>query len=193
MKTENLKCHRCGHQLEVKDVQNFDEERGQYTFLHCPHCGADYEIDEPLDEEKKDYPFWKDEDTDGRLEGIDIMNGHCLNCGHKIYVGSNFMLSDYDPEHIKDIDDDKMNFCMNTCENCGCTEVRWDNSENEKKDYPYWKEDNDLYEQLKDRTLEYIVHVWAKVNGTKFAEVEKKLDDIKGYFNTLVQLENSHK
>ena len=193
MKTEGLKCHRCGHELEVQDIQNFDEERGEYTFLHCPHCGADYEVDEPADEEKKDFDFYKDgEDTDGRFEGIDTMNEHCLNCGHKIYVGSNFMLSDYDPS-IKDIDDDKMNFCMNTCPHCGCTEIRWDNSENEKKYYPYWQEDNDLYEQLKDRALEYVVHVWAKVNGTKLVDVEKKLEDIKKYFNTLVQIENSNR
>jgi hypothetical protein len=50
------------------------------------------------------------------------------------------MLSDYD-DTITDENDDKMNFVLNQCPYCGMQEIRWDNSENEKKHYPYWKED----------------------------------------------------
>ena len=28
-----------------------------------------------------------------------------------------------------------------TCPYCGMEEVRWDTAENEKKDYPYWQEE----------------------------------------------------
>ena len=50
------------------------------------------------------------------------------------------MLSDYD-DTIDNDDDDKMNFILNQCPYCGMQEVRWDNSDNEKKIYPYWKDD----------------------------------------------------
>jgi hypothetical protein len=60
------------------------------------------------------------------------------------------MLSDYDPDNITDENDDKMNFVLNQCPYCGMQEVRWDNSENEKKHYPYWKEDVESEEMTKN-------------------------------------------
>ena len=76
----------------------------------------------------------------GRITEPDILNGHCTNCGHTVHVSNNFMLSDYD-DSIIDENDDKMNFIMNQCPYCGMEEVRWDTAENEKKDYPYWQEE----------------------------------------------------
>lgn len=143
MKTENLKCVRCFHDLEVEEVIDFDDEIGNVTNLFCPYCGARYEVTEPKEEDKKNYDFYRDgEDIDQRYDKADPMNGHCLNCGHQIHVSNNFMLSDYD-DTITDDDDDKMNFIMTECPNCGCSEVRWDTSENEHKIFPYWKEENE--------------------------------------------------
>jgi len=139
MITEGLKCVRCGHELEVEDIQDFDDEIGTTTILFCPYCGAIYEETEPLDEDKQNYEFYKDGmDISGRLDEPDIMNGHCLNCGHKVSMANNFMLSDYDDTVTED--DDKMNFVLNECPYCGMNEVRWDNSDNESKVFPYWTE-----------------------------------------------------
>ena len=114
--------------------------------FHCPYCGARYECTEVPEEERKDYPFYEngEEDISMRIEEPDIMNGHCINCGHKVSMCNNFMLSDYD-DTITDENDDKMNFVLNQCPYCGMQEIRWDNSENEKKHYPYWKEDLESY------------------------------------------------
>jgi hypothetical protein len=64
-------------------------------------------------------------------------------------MSNNFMLSDYD-DTITDENDDKMNFILNQCPYCGMQEVRWDNCENEKKHFPYWKEDVESEELLKN-------------------------------------------
>jgi hypothetical protein len=53
-------------------------------------------------------------------------------------MANNFMLSDYDDTVTED--DDKMNFVLNECPYCGMNEVRWDNSDNERKVFPYWTE-----------------------------------------------------
>lgn len=140
MDTNNLKCVRCGNILEVEDIMEEDCEVGQTTYLFCPYCGAKYEETEPIEEEKKNYDFYKDgNDISGRLDEIDIMNGHCLNCGHNVSMCNNFMLSDYD-DTIEEADD-KMNFVMNECPYCGMQEIRWDNSDNERKIFPYWLEE----------------------------------------------------
>lgn len=141
MKKENLFCHRCGHELTLIEEELINEDgRGNYYRLSCPYCGAIYELDEPDEEEKKEYDFWKEEDISERVgnEGGHVMNDICLNCGNKVYVTNNFMLSDYEGEDLPE-DEDKMNYCINQCSNCGCTEVRWDNSENERKEFEYWK------------------------------------------------------
>lgn len=140
MKTENLYCHRCGNPLETTLVDTEVCESAYYVFL-CPHCGAEYEVYDP--EDKSEYPFYPDEDISSRVgpEGMHIENNICLNCGHQVVCSDNFMLSDYFTEDIS-LDDDKMNFVLSTCQHCGISEIRWDTSENEKKKYPYWSEDN---------------------------------------------------
>lgn len=141
MKTENLFCHRCGSPMTADLIDESTDGYGAYWYIECPHCGAVYEVTEPTDEEKKKYEFWKDEDISKRVgnEGGHIMNDICINCGEKVFVGNNFMYSDYDEE--VDEGDDKMNYCLNTCSHCGCDEVRWDTSENDKQHLDYWKSD----------------------------------------------------
>ena len=180
LKKENLYCHRCGHELGLLDEEVINEDgRGSYYRFICPHCGAIYEIDEPDEEEKKEYEFWKDEDISERVgnEGDHIMNDICLNCGHKVYVSNNFMLSDCGGTDLSK-DDDKMNYCLSPCSHCGCTEVRWDNSENEKKDFPYWEQDTKLHELLKDYYFNYTIHIWQEVNNKSDEEILLYLKDV---------------
>jgi len=139
MVLDGLKCVRCLHELELVESVDFeDDETGITHYFHCPYCGADFEITEPTEEQKKEYDFWKDPEGHlARIDHQDVFNGHCINCGHKIGVSGNFMLSDYDDTTKESAD--KMNFVLTTCENCGCSEVRWDTSEDDQKIYPYWK------------------------------------------------------
>ena len=142
MITEGFICTRCANELELLDVLEGDEEFGNTYVFYCPHCVARYECTEVSESEKKDYDFYAngEEDISMRISEPDILNGYCTNCGHRVSVSNNFMLSDYD-DTIDNDDDDKMNFILNQCPYCGMQEVRWDNSENEKKIYPYWKDD----------------------------------------------------
>lgn len=144
MITEGIICTRCGHNLELIDVWNVVTEFGETYIFYCPHCGARYECTEVAETERENYDFYKDgeEDISMRISEPDIMNGHCTNCGHEVSMGSNFMLSDYD-DTITDENDNKMNFVLNQCPYCGMQEVRWDCSENERKIYPYWKEEKE--------------------------------------------------
>ena len=105
------------------------------------------------------------------------MNDVCINCGHKVYVGNNFMLSDCEGTDLPE-DDDKMNYCINPCSHCGCTEVRWDNSENEKKNFPYWEPDMKLHELLKDYYFNYMIHIWQKFNNRSHDEMYDLLKDV---------------
>ena len=143
MITDGIICTRCGKPLELIDSEDIgDDEYGTlYTFI-CNHCGAMYECTEVAEQYRKDYPFYENEAENIRLRITepDIMNGHCTNCGHSVSMSNNFMLSDYD-DTITDDDDNKMNFILNECPNCGMQEVRWDTAENEKKKYPYWQEE----------------------------------------------------
>ena len=142
MITEGVICTRCAHELELEDIWEGEEDYGNTYVFHCPYCGAKYECTEVPESERDEYEFYKDgeEDISMRIDEPDIMNSHCTNCGHHVSMSNNFMLSDYD-DSITNEDDDKMNFILNQCPYCGMQEVRWDNSENEKNIYPYWKED----------------------------------------------------
>ena len=146
MITEGVICTRCAHELELEDIWEGEEDYGNTYVFHCPYCGAKYECTEVPESERDEYEFYKDgeEDISMRIDEPDIMNGHCTNCGHHVSMSNNFMLSDYD-DSITNEDDNKMNFILNSCPYCGMQEVRWDNSENEKKLYPYWKEDLESY------------------------------------------------
>lgn len=146
MITEGVICTRCAHELELEDIWEGEEDYGNTYVFHCPYCGARYECTEVSESERSEYDFYAngEEDISMRIDEPDIMNGHCTNCGHNVSMSNNFMLSDYD-DSITNEDDDKMNFILNQCPYCGMQEVRWDNSENEKKLYPYWKEDLESY------------------------------------------------
>lgn len=140
MITEGLKCARCMHELFKLDEFEF-EGMGRETYLVCKHCGAKYEILEPTDEEKADMEFYQNNmPIDGRMTEPDMYNEHCINCGERVGISSNNMLSDFD-DNIEDDDDDAMSFNLCTCEKCGITEVRWDTPESQKKLYPYWSEE----------------------------------------------------
>ena len=141
MKTEGAKCSRCMTDLEWDVVYDFEDEScGTITHLRCPNCGARYECMEPIEHEKFNYEFYMEGDpTSGRIKDTDIMNGHCTNCGGKVFVTGNFMLSDYDDTVTED--EDCMNYVLSECPYCGMNEVRWDTPEIEKKNLPYWKED----------------------------------------------------
>lgn len=143
MITEGVICTRCAHELELEEVLDIgDDDYGKTYFYHCPFCGARYECTEVTESERKNYPFYENEEENVLLRIVepDIMNGHCTNCGHSVSMSNNFMLSDYD-DTITDENDDKMNFVLNQCPYCGMQEIRWDNSVNEKKQYEYWKEE----------------------------------------------------
>lgn len=146
MITEGVICTRCAHELELEDIWEGEEDYGNTYVFHCPYCGARYECTEVSESERSEYDFYAngEEDISMRIDEPDIMNGHCTNCGHNVSMSNNFMLSDYD-DSITNEDDEKMNFILNQCPYCGMQEVRWDNSENEKKLYPYWKEDLESY------------------------------------------------
>ena len=146
MITEGVICTRCAHELELEDIWEGEEDYGNTYVFHCPYCGARYECTEVSESERSEYDFYAngEEDISMRIDEPDIMNGHCTNCGHNVSMSNNFMLSDYD-DSITNEDDEKMHFILNQCPSCGMQEVRWDNSENEKKLYPYWKEDLESY------------------------------------------------
>lgn len=143
MITEGLICNRCAHPLELIDTFDYeDEDYGIMYLLRCNHCGAEFECTEVPEKERSQYPFYEngEEDISMRIDEIDIMNGHCTNCGHRVSMSNNFMLSDYD-DTITDEKDDKMNFVLNQCPYCGMQEVRWDTAENEKPNLQYWQEE----------------------------------------------------
>ena len=54
----------------------------------------------------------------------------CTRCAHELEL-----------EDIWEGEEDYGNTYVFYCPYCGMQEVRWDNSENEKNIYPYWKED----------------------------------------------------
>lgn len=97
MITEGVICTRCANELELLDICEGDEEVGNTYVFCCPHCGARYECTEVPEQERKDYDFYAngEEDISMRICEPDIFNVYCTNCGHRVSVSNNFMLSDY--------------------------------------------------------------------------------------------------
>ena len=96
MITNGIKCNRCLEELVLEEIFEGDYEIGPtYNFV-CPNCGARFECTEVTEDDKQNYEFYADggEDISGRLQEEDIMNGHCTNCGHKVSMCNNFMLSE---------------------------------------------------------------------------------------------------
>jgi len=59
------KCFRCGHELCIEGnemIDLFDGEEVMNTYAHCLYCGASYELMETPESEKKNYPYWNEED-----------------------------------------------------------------------------------------------------------------------------------
>lgn len=56
-------CLICGHPLAWGGSQDIgeDEEERQYDNYHCCNCGCDVEYWHPTEEEKANYPFWKEQ------------------------------------------------------------------------------------------------------------------------------------
>ena len=132
MEIDNKICERCGHKLLVGAIEEMGE--GTETRLFCPHCGIVIEVYE----------------DDTCLSGYNVKDvgkidnpceHYCTNCGYKIRIDSNSVLSDSIDTISYDGDDEKICLIFHTCENCGMSEERWDNSENEKCLFPYWEQD----------------------------------------------------
>jgi len=68
----------------------------------------------------------------------------CLRCNNDLILESNFMLSELYGENLSEEDDAIVTYAH--CPYCGAKYEFTDTPESEKKDYPYWKkEDNDGY------------------------------------------------
>lgn len=56
--SHNPICPLCHSDIEHVGNEDYGENGNKYLY-HCPHCGAEIEIYEPLDEDKEQFPFWK--------------------------------------------------------------------------------------------------------------------------------------
>lgn len=63
-----LQCFRCGHEVEWSGTETGREvfentyrnsDFSAVNFYHCPYCGADYEVYDVAESERKNYPQWK--------------------------------------------------------------------------------------------------------------------------------------
>ena len=63
------RCIRCGHDLIIgsnfmrSDLEgDIDpDDDAMITYATCPYCGAQYELTDVSENEKKDYPYWNEE------------------------------------------------------------------------------------------------------------------------------------
>ena len=65
-------CFRCGHEVvwssdfmksECGYAEDYDDPNdGLVSYFTCPYCGTRYELVEPDEEEKSDYPYYKESD-----------------------------------------------------------------------------------------------------------------------------------
>ena len=62
------RCMRCNHELiiggnfmlsEVVGEELAEDDDAMVTNCSCPYCGAQYEIYDTPENEKKNYPYWK--------------------------------------------------------------------------------------------------------------------------------------
>lgn len=132
MEVNNKICERCGHKLLVGAIEEMGE--GTETRLFCPYCGIVIEVYED-DTCATDYDIKERGKIDNPCEH------YCTNCGHELKIDSNAVLSDRIDTISYDGDDEKICLIFHTCENCGMSEERWDNSESEKCIFPYWEQE----------------------------------------------------
>lgn len=66
-------CFRCGHEViwdstemacNVYDDTYRPTDFAEINFYHCPHCGVSYEVCDPPEDERKDYPAWQQRSAD---------------------------------------------------------------------------------------------------------------------------------
>ena len=146
MEQRSINCIRCGHNLILGNVEDCDE--GIDRHYYCPYCGIVDEIYTP--DEVKDKHYDADEFINNCVSECYSI---CSVCGHKIKVSGNSCLSDRISTIDYDSDDDKLSIDYHECENCGRSEIRWDNSENEKGLFRYWEQEctdfNDAMTKIK--------------------------------------------
>lgn len=129
------KCYICGADLVFDEndpnctITDLDGE-GINKEILCPHCGTTYVAYLRNDEE---------EEESHKCEGIlDQGFGRCFECGGTLIWGGDFMRSDLD-EDLPEEDD--AIFRNLGCSECGISYNVYEPTENEKKNYPFWKED----------------------------------------------------
>ena len=54
----NPQCPQCCWDLDFMGNEEYGDNWQKYLY-HCPHCGAELEVYEPLEEDKSQYPFWQ--------------------------------------------------------------------------------------------------------------------------------------
>ena len=52
------RCPQCCWDINLVGNEDYGENGNKYLY-HCPHCGAEIEVYEPLDEDKPNYPYWR--------------------------------------------------------------------------------------------------------------------------------------
>lgn len=64
-------CPRCGCAIQweldcmtSEILDDFNKNDSSVTsYYYCPNCGASIELIDPSDENKKDYPFWNNNEN----------------------------------------------------------------------------------------------------------------------------------
>ena len=52
------RCPQCCWDIDLVGNEDYGEDGNKYLY-HCPHCGAEIEVYEPLDDDKPNYPYWR--------------------------------------------------------------------------------------------------------------------------------------
>jgi hypothetical protein len=165
MEQRDINCTRCGCVLILGNVDDSDD--GIDRHYYCPNCGMVIEIYTP--DEVKDKPYVYDNSV---KDEISIYDSFCSVCGHKIKVSGNGCLSD----RIETIecggDDDKISIDYHECENCGRSEIRWDNSENEKGLFRYWNQRCRYFDDAIAKVKHYSETMGVSVNPMELVNVK---------------------
>ena len=46
---------------EINCEELSEDDDAMVTYAHCPYCGAKYELTDVSENEKKNYPYWRNE------------------------------------------------------------------------------------------------------------------------------------
>lgn len=152
-----LHCARCGQLLILGHVDDLDE--GVDKHYYCPDCGMVVEIYESDEVFCKEYKLVVYVD-----HNPDVYENFCTVCGNKLKVSGNGCLSDRIDTIECGGDDDKMSIEYHECENCGRSEIRWDNSENEKCLFRYWNQRCTDFDDAMKKVKHYSETMGVSVN-----------------------------